>query len=234
MTLVLALLVLAVSGRDHVISASVDPGSRGELATVGSFKVTVAGKPAGWERFEVVDAGVDRVRAKSSGEITSAGQSRKITTATELQSGHATRYSAEVVEGAKTRKWEIAFERNVARVHLDIGGRTSDRDVRLDGDVILLDRDVWHHYRFLLNRYSMTRQGRQAFRVFSPQAALRVMIAEVELEGPTNYGSGGNKRRANKFIVILAGGFEVRVIADENGSLLAIEVPSVDQKVVLE
>ncbi|HEU4391323.1 MAG TPA: hypothetical protein VFV34_26225 [Blastocatellia bacterium] len=233
MILLLGLLLHVVAGTCHS-PAIRDTSATVELATVGSFKVTVDGKPAGWERFELIDAGTDRVRAKSSGEITSLGQSRKITTLVDVQSGRVTRYSAEVVERSETRKWEIQFERNNARVHLEVGGRTSDRNVRVDSDVILLDRDVWHHYRFLLNRYSMTRQGRQAFRVLSPQAALRAMIAEVEFEGTTNIGPSTNRRRANKFTVTLAGGFEVKVMADEDGSPLSIDVPSVGQKVVLE
>jgi hypothetical protein len=178
--------------------------------------------------------GTDRVHATSTSEINTGGQTRRISTATEVVNGRAAKYSVEVVEGTTSRKWAVTFERGMARVHLEIRGRASDRAVRLENDVILLDRDVWHHYRFLLSRYRMDRQGHQAFRVLSPQAALRVMSADVEFDGVTNFGSGSNKRRANKFLIVLAGGFEVKAIADEKGVPLSIEIPSADQKVLLE
>jgi hypothetical protein len=197
----------------------------------GSFAVTLDGKPAGWERFEITSA-ANRTIFKSTGENSLSGSTRSLATTTEVSDGKPKSYSLEVTEGGKLRKYAIGFTEEGAQIRVEAGGRTSERAVRLAPGVVLLDRDVWHHYQQLLSKFQPGVK-RQRFRIFSPQAALREMSADVELTGTTNFGSGSNKRKANRFLVLLAGGFEVKIIADDQGFPLQIEVPSLETKVIL-
>jgi hypothetical protein len=86
----------------------------------------------------------------------------------------------------------------------------------------------------LIVKYNRARGGRQRFRALIPRASLREVPVYIELKGKTDFGPSGRKRKADRFIVELARGFEVRVTADESGMVLAVEIPDLDTKAVLE
>jgi hypothetical protein len=198
-----------------------------------SFKILIDGKPAGWERVEET-AQADGTLYKSSGELTTGTTSQKLLTTTEIKNGKPVRYTVEVTTGDRAQKLTVSFERGSARAIIESSTNKTERATRVDGDVILLDKNVWHQYRLLLSRYDLAARGKQRFNVFIPQAGLRQFSAEVELKDQTSINVRGEKRRANRFIVSLADGYDITVAADEAGTPLSIEVPSQDTKVVIE
>ena len=52
---------------------------------------------------------------------------------------------------------------------------------------MLLDKNVWHHYGLLINRYDINKRGAQSFPAITPQAGLRQYIAEVEYKDKTYF-----------------------------------------------
>jgi hypothetical protein len=225
-TLAITLLSLTIS-----YSAGSEPNRFGESL---SYKVYVDDKPIGSERVETVPV-TGGMKIKSTTDLVSAGVSRRLVTETEIHNSNPARYSLEITEGAQTRRYFVEFAGAEARVKIESGARSSERKVRVHDGVVLLDKDVWHQYRYLIEKYDQTAKGVQRCYVFSPQASMREFWADVEMKGATNYELKGAKRKANRFDVSIAGGTEVKVVVDSsNNSILSIEIPSLDTKVRLE
>lgn len=205
----------------------------GREPRTGSYNIQVDKRPAGVERFEETGSGQNLI-VKSSTEITSGGESQKITAMTELNGGKLVRYEIETGAGERLQKYSLRFEAGIARVVIEAYGRRSERTVSVSDDVMLLDKNVWHHYQLLINRFDMNKRAPQQFPVLTPQAGLRQYMAEVEFKEKTTYSAGGAKIRANSFIVTLGEAYEANVIADESNRVLLIEVPEFDIKAVLQ
>jgi hypothetical protein len=205
----------------------------GREPRTGSYNILVDKKPAGVERFEQTISEQNLV-VRSSTEITSGGAPQKITAMTEMSGGRLVRYEMETGAGERLQKYSLQFESGIARVVIEAYGRRSERAVPVSEEVMLLDKNVWHHYGLLINKFDMKKRGPQRFSVLTPQAGLRQYIAEVELKEKTIYNAQGTKIGANLFIVTLGEGYEVIVIADESNRVLSIEVPALDTKAVLQ
>jgi hypothetical protein len=199
----------------------------------GSYKILVDEKPAGVERFERNTVGQSLIM-KSSTEVTVSGLTQKVTALTELYGSRLLRYELETATGDRIQKYSMRFESGVARVVIEAYGRQSERAVAVSRDVMLLDKNVWHHYGLLINRYDMNTRGAQRFPVITPQSGLRQYIAEVEFKDKTTFNAEGQKLKANRFTVLLDEGYEVEVVADESNRVLSIEVPAFDAKAVLQ
>ena len=199
----------------------------------GSYAILVDGKQAGVERFELI-ATAQNLIVKSTTEITAGGQTEKIAATTELKGSRPVRYEMESVAGNRVQKYSLRFEAGVASVVIEAYGRRSERTIEVSEDVVLLDRNVWHHYGLLIDRYDLKKRGAQRFPAITPQAGLRQYVAEVELKGKTTFNAGGQKIRANRFIVLLGDGYEAEVIADESNRVLSVEVPALETKALLQ
>lgn len=202
-------------------------------ATAGSFRILSDGKPAGWEKFEMIRAG-EVLKMKSSGELRTQGSVLTLNTVTEIRNGAPASYSVDAAENGRLRRYAITFRGGAALVAIEAGGRRSERAVRLSKDVVVLDPNVWHQYSQLIAKYNRQRGGKQLFRVFMPRAGLREVSALVELTGKTDFGSGRDKRKADRFVVELARSAEVRITADEEGAVLSLELRDLGIKVLLE
>lgn len=208
------------------------PG-QGALPVAGSFKVLLDGKPAGWEKFHVSRAD-ETVVIKSASELTTYGSSLKLDTYAEIRSGAPIKYLVDATENGKLRRYSVTFSGGGAKVAIEAGGRRSEREVRLSRDVVILDPNVWHQYGQLIAKYNRQRGGRQLFRVFMPRAGLREVPAVVELTGRTDVGSGRDKKKADTFVVELARSSEVRIVADDAGAVLSLDLRELEIKVILE
>jgi hypothetical protein len=205
----------------------------GPAPRTGSYNLILDRKSFGVERFEQTLSGQNMV-VKSTTEITSGAAPQKITAVTELSGGLPIRYEVETGAGERAQKYILRFEPGVARVVIEAYGRRSERTIPVGEGVMLLDKNVWHHYELLINRFDMSKRGAQRFPVLTPQAGLREYTAEVELKEKITYRTGGAKVRANSFIVTLGEGYEAIVIVDESNRVLSIEVPALDTKAVLQ
>ncbi len=205
------------------------------LATqqTGTYRIQLNGKPAGQEQFEIVTQN-ETTTLKSSSETTIGGLPQKIITSTEIKGDKPARYTVETVSGANSQKYSLEFREGIVHVTIEAHGRKSERTRNVARDVILLDKGVWHHYRFLLARYDMKAAGVQRFKVFSPHSGLREYWADVRYLRKENFKSGQTKRRGDLFSVILAEAFQILIIADEKRVPISIEVPSEKTKAVLE
>jgi hypothetical protein len=204
------------------------PGMLPETVT-GSYQILVEDEPAGVERFEQTADG-QRLVIKSVAEVTGGGQKEQITATTELIGSRPVRYEVETIAGGRSQKYSLQFEAGVARAVIEAYGRRSERDIVVDRDVVILDKNIWHHYALLISRYDLKRRGAQLFPVITPQSGLRGYLAEVEFKGNTTF----RKVRANRFVVLLGEGYEAEVIADGSNRLLSIEVSALDTKAVLQ
>jgi hypothetical protein len=171
---------------------------------------------------------------KSFAETTASGPPQKITTTTEIKDDKPTRYTVETVTSVNSQKYSMEFREGSVHITIEAYNRKTERTRNIAKDAILLDKGVWHHYRFLLARYDMEVKGVQRFKVFSPQSGLREFWADVRYLRKENFKSGQTKRRGDLFSVVLAEAFEVLIIADESRAPLSIEVPSEKTKAVLE
>ena len=214
-----------------ILSLLVQAGGREPRA--GSYNILLDKKSVGVERFEQTLSGQNMV-VRSTTEITSGTATQKVTAVTELSGGRPVRYEMEMAAGERSQKYSLQFEAGTARVVIEAYGRRSERAVPVSEGVMLLDKNVWHHYELLINRFDMSKRGPQRFPVLTPQAGLREYVAEVELKEKTMYNAGGAKVRANSFVVTLGEGYEATVIVDESNRVLSIEVPALDTKVVLQ
>jgi hypothetical protein len=205
----------------------------GQATKTGTYKVLIDGKSAGVERFEIVSAPGSHT-IKSTAEMQVRGGVQKIITSTQVRNQRMTRYTLEISEGAKTQNYVFDFNRGTARIAIEIDGRKTERTRRLSESIIPLDKNVWHHYLLLVQNYDLAQGGRQRLRIFIPQAAFAEYVALVELKETISYNFGQVKKKANRFSIIIGEGFEVKLIADEGGQPLSIEIPSEDTKVLLE
>jgi hypothetical protein len=199
----------------------------------GTFRIQIDGRIAGVERFQTAERPEGHI-VSSTSETESGGQVRKVVTSTEFQKKRIVRYDLEIITGSRTEKYSFQFTPQGTRVAIELNGRKTQRSRPAVRDPVLLDKGVWHHYRFLLARYDMKRLGKQRFRIFIPQAAFREYYAEVEYKGSATVKKGDEKREGSRFDIILADGFEVEVIADHTGLPLSIEVPTEKTKAVRE
>ena len=207
-------------------------GSLPETAT-GSYRILVEGKQAGVEHFERSTVGQSLI-VKNSTEITVNGLTQKLTAMTELYASRLTRYELETTTGEHTQKYSLRFEQGVARVVIEAYGKQTERAVEVSDYVLLLDKNVWHHYGLLIGRYDMKRRGAQSFPVMTPQSGLRQYVAEVEYKEKTTFNAEGQKLKAHRFTLVVGEGYEVEVVADETNRPLSIEVFAFDAKAVLQ
>ena len=205
----------------------------GQEPRTGSYNILLDKKSVGVERFEQTLSGQNLV-VKSTTEITSGSAPQKIKATTELTGGRPIRYEVETGAGERLQKYSLQFESGIVRVVIEAYGRRSERTVLVSEGVMLLDKNVWHHYELLINRFDMSKRGPQRFPVLTPQAGLREYTAEVELKEKTMYNAGGAKIRANSFIVTLGEGYDAIVIVDEANRVLSVEVQALDTKAVLQ
>ncbi|MEW6211889.1 MAG: hypothetical protein AB1631_26270 [Acidobacteriota bacterium] len=201
--------------------------------STGTYRIQLNGKPAGQEQFEIVTQN-ETTTIKSHAQTTATGAAQKIITTTEIQNDKPVRYTVETVTGVNSQKYSLEFKEGVIHATIEAHGRKSERTRNVTRDVILLDRGVWHHYRFLLARYDMKAGGIQRFRVFSPLSGLRDFWADVRFLRRENFKSGQTKRSGDLFSIVLAEAFEVLVIADDARVPVSIEVPSEKTRAVLE
>lgn len=216
-----------------LVTISMLARAQGSEPVKGSYTILVDGKPAGVERFEQV-ATAQSMIVKSTTEISSGGQTEKIIATTELKGSRPVRYEMESSGGAGARKYSLSFEAGVANIVIEAYGRRSERIIEVREDVVLLDKNVWHHYGLLISRYDLSKRGAQTFPAITPQAGLRQYVAEVEYKDKTTFNAGGQKLRANRFIVLQGDGYEAEVIADESNRVLSIEVSALETKAILQ
>jgi len=199
----------------------------------GAYKILLDGKPVGQERFQAARSdGLTRIT--SVGEVPVEGSSQKLSTMTEVRNGRISRYTLEFSKSTGIEKYDFSFNGGNAHLTVEAYGRKTERTKNVSEGATLLDKNVWHHYRFLLSQYDLRRGGSQRFDVFIPQAAFRQYTAEVEMKKQVSYEFRDKKIQAYRFEILLADTYDVIVITDEAKTPLSIEIPSEKIKAILE
>jgi hypothetical protein len=201
------------------------------LQASGLYKISMEGDPIGSERFEITGSN-RKITSRSSGEISESGAAYKLTTLAEWDGGRPIRYVLELKFGSAEQKYTIDFQSKEALI--ESGGRSSQRAINISAGAVLLDRNVWHHYRFLIARYDMSAGGAQVFMAFVPQAGLRELPVTVERRGSELLKVGQVRKKVDKFKITLAGVIEIMLLSDESGLPLSIEIPLSKTRVALE
>lgn len=205
----------------------------GQSEMDGSYKVLFDGKFVGQERFQATQLeGVTRIR--SSGPVPGEEPSQQFTTITEIRKGTIVRYTLEFNKQTGIEKYWINFMGGKVRVAVEAYGRNTERLKDVSDSAVLLDKNVWHHYRFLLSKYDLDKGGLQGFDIFIPQAAFRQYRAEVEMKKKVSFEFRGQKIEAYRFELLLADTYDVIVITDDKKIPLSIEIPSEKIRAILE
>lgn len=199
----------------------------------GTYRVQYDGRPAGIERFNTANIPQGFLMTSVS-ETQTGGTAKRIATSSDFRDSKLRGYHLEINSGNRSEKYTFQFTPFGVIIDIELNGKKTRRWRTYSGDIVLLDRDVWHHYFFLLSRYDLKKLGKQRFRVFIPQAAFREYSAEVEYKGRASIRTGEQRREGNRFTIILADGFEVNAIADQTGMPLSVEIPDEKKKAVLE
>lgn len=205
----------------------------GQNESEGSYKILFDGKPTGQERFQAIQ-GEGVIMIKSSGDIPAQNPPQQIMTMTEIRKGAIRRYSLEINKQTGPEKYWMNFIGGRVRLAVDAHGKVTERLKDVSDDAVLLDKNVWHHYRFLLSKYDIPSGGLQVFNVFIPQAAFRQYRAEIEMKKRTSFEFRGKKIAAYRFEILLADTYDVIVITDEKKVPLSIEIPSEKTKALLQ
>lgn len=199
----------------------------------GVYTILVDGKTVGQERFQAAQAD-GLITIKSTGDIPLEGSSQKITTQTEIRKGRIERYLLELSKPSGNEKYDLSFGGGKTRVEIEAHGRKTERVKEVSDDAVLLDKHIWHHYRFLLAKYDLPSGGAQRLNVFIPQAAFRQYTAEIEMTKRVSFEFRDKKIQAYRFEILLADTYDVIVITDQEKIPLSIEIPSEKLKAVLE
>ncbi|HKV41942.1 MAG TPA: hypothetical protein VJX67_22250 [Blastocatellia bacterium] len=200
---------------------------------VGTYKIRIDGKNAGWERFEIGKQ-QDVYHGTSTSQLTAQGVVQTISTTAEVRDGKPEHYSIDLKSGGGDRKYSIDFASGQANATIEYGGKLARRTVSVSDGAVLLDRNVWYQYMFLLSKYDMAAKGVQSFKVFMAHPTLREYTALVEFQETKTVKRNGQKVLANRFGVELGGGFQLLATAGEDGLPLEIEIPAEDETIHLE
>jgi hypothetical protein len=206
------------------------PAQRG---SGGTYRITAHGKQIGFEHFQTVSE-VEQTTLTSDSKITVGEGQQRITSSLDLQQGNPVHYTVETGSGPGSRKYTLTFDAGDVKVKVESTGRTAERAIKIPAGAVVLDKDVWSHYRALFAKYDMTKKGLQSFQAFTPVPALRTYKVDVELDKATTFGSGSEKFVVNRFFVRLADGLGLIALVSSDGTPVDIEVPTQDIKITLE
>jgi len=206
-------------------------GAFAALADRGRFLIFIGGDQVGSEDFELTQTSARSVVEMSMGGQTSRARvDLALSPQTEVES-----YRLEAT-GACLR---VAFEEGIAK--FEAPGMS--RQMKVYRPRVVLENNVFSHYRILLAMYDRSSGGVQSLRAFVPTANASVSVT-MELLGP-----GRPRRRARadadldvdadtktdadagppiplaEYKIVLAGVIGVSVYADSAGRIMHVEVP---------
>ena len=215
-------------------------GAFAALADRGRFLIFIGGDQVGSEDFELTQTSARSVVEMSMGGQTSRARvDLALSPQTEVES-----YRLEAT-GACLR---VAFEEGIAK--FEAPGMS--RQMKVYRPRVVLENNVFSHYRILLAMYDRSSGGAQSLRAFVPTANASVSVT-MELLGP-----GRPRRRARadadldvdadtktdadagppiplaEYKIVVAGVIGVSVYADTAGRIMYVEVPGQNTVAVRE
>lgn len=117
------------------------------------------------------------------------------------------------------------------KVTVTAPGRSQELTLK-DGTVVL-ENNVFGHYCILLQRYELSKGGKQAFPILVP-SVMQALEAVVEHKGATEQMVNQQLVKLHQFQVLLAGMVAINITTDENLRLVKIDIPSQNIELIRE
>ncbi|HUZ45926.1 MAG TPA: hypothetical protein VMW54_04750 [Terriglobia bacterium] len=223
----LALFIVIFAWVSTTLAAAAGTAASG-LSDSGTFRISVAGKEIGTERFRILPSG-NNIIAKADIEF----QTQKAGKLLELQSFPELLLDSRLrplsytwaQKGAQNSKLRIDFTTAPVKAQYHtVNGKNDERDFALPADVVVLDDNALDQYEILVALYDKTSGGQQTFNAFIPQEALPGQV-QVVATGNEQVRIGGESESLRHFVVAtdLA---RIDLWTDPQGHLERVSVPA--------
>lgn len=194
----------------------------------GVFVVSIAGRNIGTETFEirssrdqvVADAEI-QLRVEQDGKTYAFKTFPKLVLNSQLQ---PQTYSWSQ-KGAQSSSLEVDFRSSPVKTqYLTVAGEKDNRDFELLKDVAVIDNNVFHHFQLIVDRYRMTKGGKQTFPAFVPQDAAPGQLT-IEDAGMEQTQIRGHKENLDHLVVTteLA---QIDLWVDDQQHLQRVSIPA--------
>ena len=188
----------------------------------GTMIVFLGDEEIGTEEFSFTDEGLS-----TTGNFSSGGQTLSISTMLSGRLGHWDSY--------KYQSMGVRLEGTLAPEHFKITVGPLEQSFALSGSYALLDNNVFAQYQELIY-LADTQQGSAQFQVITPVLFLMsqspILEGNVSYEGAAVYEVDGIPVSLKEYTAILDGTIYVQILSDQDGKLVAVEVPGQMAKAV--
>jgi len=136
-------------------------------------------------------------------------------------------------------KYKLNYEPGIAliaqfqaeKVTITVPGRS--QELTLKEGTIVLENNVFEHYYFLLQRYDLSKGGKQVFPILVP-SVMMALEATVEHKGTLEQMVNQQLLKLHEFQVVVAGMVAIGITTDETLHLLKIEIPAQNIEAIRE
>jgi hypothetical protein len=193
----------------------------------GNFKIFFGGELIGEERFQI---GAEATNYKAWAEIhLTLDRGNDKVTFNIKPSLQFTKFfeplTYKVLQeaGDNRMKASIHFKPESSQAVYETGQETDSREIKLSGDVVVLDDNVFHHYVLLARRYDYSKGGVQEFSAFVPQQFLagNISVADQGFESVQL----GTKTLSLQHLLVDTGEIQINLWLNTHHELQKISVP---------
>lgn len=199
-------------------------GAAQAAAKAGTFILFLGGVEAGREEYSFSDQ-----ELKTSGVIAVGGQRLEVTSALRGSSGQWSQYDLTLIPGASLT---VSFRPGT--MEAEVGPLR--RSYALEEPFVILENNVFAHYEQVLGLLPQEAEE-TSFTLVVPSLILAnqnpVLTGSVERRGPASYELAGEPLGLQEYVVTLAGGVQMRLLADGD-KLISLEVPVQAVEVIRE
>jgi hypothetical protein len=193
----------------------------------GSFKIFFGGELIGEEKFQI---GAEATNYKAWAEIHLTLERGKDKVTFNIKPSlqftkffEPLTYKVLQEAGDNHMKASIHFKPETSQALYETGQETDSREIKLSGDVVVLDDNVFHHYVLLAKRYDYSKSGVQEFSAFVPQQFLAGSISVAD-QGFENI-QLGNKTLSLQHLLVDTGDIQISLWLNKQHELQKISVP---------
>jgi hypothetical protein len=231
---------LLVGGIVKPLLAQADPKNNGiplsgyTGSEEGNFKIFFGGELIGEEKFQIGAEATD-YKAWADIHLTLERGKDKVTFKIKpllqfTKFFEPLTYKVLQEAGDNQMKASIHFKPGSSQAVYETGQETDSREIKLSGDVVVLDDNVFHHYVLLARRYDYSKGGVQEFSAFVPQQFLAGSISVAD-QGFENI-QLGNKTLSLQHLLVDTGEIQISLWLNKQHELQKISVPKSNVDVI--
>ena len=202
-----------------------------------SYAILIKGALAGNETVTETTSESGDLVSTSDHEIvvTDGLETKRMTFSTKMVLAKGTwtpvSYTYKYTTGAIGDSYEVAIKNaKISRI-LTRGGRTSEVNVPVPLNMVIVDFNVYHQYDYLIRKYDAAKGGRQLFADFVPLIGDDIPLALTFL-GNVDLNFEKGTIPARNFKIEFVGIWNGSLFVDADGRLLRLLIPAQDLEVV--